>query len=214
MNSTVELIYVHDPMCSWCWGYQPILPEVISAVVNEVPVRRLLGGLAPDSDVPMPAAQQQAIQGYWRRIEQELGRPFNYDFWKLNTPRRSTYPACRAVLAAAEQQAEVAMIDAIQQAYYQRAMNPSNLEVLCQLAAELGLDEAQFRESISSQKVVDKFSEELLEVQRLPVQGFPTWVFRAGSDAVALPLDYHSAEPTISAVRTLLQAPAVRRHRS
>jgi hypothetical protein len=50
------LVYVHDPMCSWCWGFDPVLRELVSSLPEGVAVRRLLGGLAPDSDEPMPAS--------------------------------------------------------------------------------------------------------------------------------------------------------------
>jgi protein-disulfide isomerase-like protein with CxxC motif len=53
------------------------------------------------------------------------GTEFNFDFWTKCQPRRDTYKACRAVIAASQQNAEEAMIEAIQKAYYLRAMNPS-----------------------------------------------------------------------------------------
>lgn len=88
--------YVHDPMCSWCWAHRPqwtLLEQAINRL--DIPVQYLLGGLAPDSDVPMPKEQIAAISGYWKKIEALLGTKFNHDFWTENTPRRSTYPACR-----------------------------------------------------------------------------------------------------------------------
>jgi protein-disulfide isomerase-like protein with CxxC motif len=48
------LIYVHDPMCSWCWGFADVYEELLEQLPPEVEIRRLLGGLAPDSDAPMP----------------------------------------------------------------------------------------------------------------------------------------------------------------
>ena len=39
-----------------------------------------------------------------RRIEGRIpGVRFNFDFWTHCTPKRSTYPACRAVIAARAQ---------------------------------------------------------------------------------------------------------------
>ena len=29
------LYYVADPMCSWCWGFQPVLEKVKEAVPEE-----------------------------------------------------------------------------------------------------------------------------------------------------------------------------------
>ncbi len=134
------LFYLHDPMCSWCWGFRPVWDEIQVKLRNEFPELNLVyvaGGLAPDCDDPMPLEMCSAIEGYWKRIATELGATFNHAFWTENTPRRSTYLACRAVLAAKRQHREHQMVDAIQQGYYLRAMNPSDEEVLIQLAGEV-----------------------------------------------------------------------------
>ena len=33
------LYYVADPMCSWCWGFQPVLEKVKEAVPERVITR-------------------------------------------------------------------------------------------------------------------------------------------------------------------------------
>jgi putative protein-disulfide isomerase len=55
-------------------------------------------------------------------------------------PRRSTYAACRAVIAARRQNPgyEEKMILAIQQAYYLEARNPADSHTLIELASEIG----------------------------------------------------------------------------
>ncbi|MCV5276703.1 hypothetical protein OFC49_38835, partial [Escherichia coli] len=60
----------------------------------------VVGGLAPDTNLPMPPEMQQKLEGIWKQIETQLGTKFNYDFWKLCTPVRSMYQSCLAVIAA------------------------------------------------------------------------------------------------------------------
>ena len=154
-NSSI-LYYVHDPMCSWCWAFVPTWTKVKEALSSHFDVRYVVGGLAPDSAQVMPKDMQQTIQGYWRNIMQRVpGTEFNFDFWEKCEPRRSTYPACRAVIAAGLQQpgADRLMIRAIQDAYYLRAMNPSDDSTLIALAVEQGLDEVQFVKDLASDQV-------------------------------------------------------------
>jgi len=92
-------------MCSWCWGYKPRLAELEQALPPGVDLVYLLGGLAADTEQPMPQEMQQFLQQTWRKIALQLGTQFNHDFWHLNSPKRSTYPANRAVLAAEKQAA-------------------------------------------------------------------------------------------------------------
>ena len=67
MNCT--LFYVHDPMCSWCWAFKPALTELHAPLPESVRLQRVLGGLAPDSDVPMPLQMQQVMQQTWQQIQ-------------------------------------------------------------------------------------------------------------------------------------------------
>jgi len=131
------LYFYHDPMCSWCWGYRPVSDRLFASLPNSVELVKIVGGLAPDSDEPMPQNLLEGLPKAWSRIHDLLGTEFNFDFWSKCKPRRSTYPACRAVLAADNQNKYDEMIDAIQHAYYLRAMNPSDLVTLETLAGSL-----------------------------------------------------------------------------
>jgi len=184
------LFYVHDPMCSWCWGHRPQWTQLQAALPDSVLVKNVVGGLAPDSDNIMPLAQQQAISGYWKKIESMLGTQFNHDFWLQNTPRRSTYPACRSVISARWQDAEEKMIVAIQEAYYLIAKNPSDIETHIQLAAELGLDTGKFAADLCSEKLEKIFMQELQFARSLPINGFPSMVLQHQGQAHVIPLDY------------------------
>ena len=198
--------YVHDPMCSWCWAHRPQWAQLEQALTTlDVTVQYVLGGLAPDSDVPMPEEQMAAISGYWRKIEALLGTEFNYDFWTKNTPRRSTYPACRAVLAAAWQGAEIDMILALQQAYYLRAMNPSDQSTHRLLAQELNLDVNRFISDLNSEALEQAFVEQLSFAQSLPIQGFPSMVLQHKGHLSGIVLDYKDHRGALAQVKETLR---------
>ena len=96
----------------------------------------VMGGLARDSDDPMPEETRAYVQMNWREVTKTTGAEFNWDFWRKCKPRRSTYPACRAVLAAGAQREDAVpeMFDAIQRAYYREARNPSDIDTLTAVA--------------------------------------------------------------------------------
>ncbi len=198
------LYYYHDPMCSWCWGYRPVADQLFACLAADVTRVNVLGGLAPDSDEPMPEHQRRAIAGYWKNIEELLGTEFNYRFWSECEPRRSTYPACRAVIAAALQKREEAMTDAIQRAYYLRAMNPSNLSTLETLAAELELDTDQFARDIQSSRVETELRRQIQFSRQSPIRGFPSLALEHDSGLIAVQQDYHSAQVSLDHLQELL----------
>ena len=198
-----DLYYVHDPMCSWSYAFAPVWGRVREAVGKVVTIRTMLGGLAPDTDTPMPAEMRAKIQSTWQRIEEVVpGTAFNYDFWSRCQPRRSTYPACRAVIAARAQGAEHehAMVAAIQRAYYREAKNPSLVQTLTALAAELGLDTALFRVTLASEACERALQAEIGRSLSLGVRGFPTLMLVSGRTGMAVQHDYNDAELTVSRV--------------
>lgn len=177
-------------MCSWCWAYRPTMLQLRENLPAAVTWQNVLGGLAPDNDQPMPEQTRLMVQGHWRQIESSLGTKFNFDFWAENQPRRDTYKACRAVIAASRQGAEEEMIESIQKAYYLRAMNPSEVPVLVELAVELGLDRGLFQADLGSAQTHSELHRQLLLRDKLMVRSFPSLVFEQGSRHKFISHDY------------------------
>ncbi len=199
------LYYVHDPMCSWCWGFKPTWTEIKTKLPEQVELKYLLGGLAPDSNEPMLETMQSDIAGYWRRIQQHIpGTEFNFDFWDKCEPRRSTYPACRAVIAARQQNPdlELEMIEKIQYAYYMDAKNPSDDSTLISLATDLGLDKDQFEKELNALETQQQLESEMMLGRQIGAQGFPSMILVKDQQAQYLPLDYNSAEKTLQIIKS------------
>ena len=198
------LYYVHDPMCSWCWGFSRALTELLEKLPKEIEVQRVLGCLAPDSEVPMPQSMQVQIQNNWSRIEDTIiDVKFNFDFWTKNTARRSTFPACRAVLAAREQgiRYDLEMTRAIQRAYYQEARNPSDNAILVEIANELGLNKSKFERDLLSNKVQENLNTEILLSRKLYVESFPSLVLKIVDTTYSIVIDYNNSEVMLDKIR-------------
>ena len=200
-----KLIYVHDPMCSWCYGFSKTYMQLIEKLSEDIEVVRLLGGLAPDTDEIMPESTRQMVQQNWGRISEVIpGVVFNYDFWTKCQPRRATYPACRAVIAAREQGEEFddAMTRQIQQAYYQQAQNPSENETLVELAGEIGLDQDRFLEQLTADQTHQQLLDEIATVRSIGISGFPSLVLQKDDRLESVLVNYTDVE----AMLTLIQA--------
>ncbi|RKZ34321.1 MAG: DsbA family protein [Gammaproteobacteria bacterium] len=205
---TAILFYVHDPMCSWCWAFRPVWQEICERIPAEVETQRFLGGLAPDSDAPMPESMGAYLQQTWRTIQQRVpGTEFNFEFWSRCNPRRSTYPACRAVIAAGRQDSAKSepMILAIQQAYYLDARNPSDTSTLVELAQEMGLDAQRFAADLDSEDVRRLHVDDLVRGEGYGVQGYPSLLLDMSGQVQHIPYDYTDPTPSLNAVRRALQ---------
>lgn len=197
------LYYIHDPMCSWCWGFRPVWNEVQQSLSGRFDIRYILGGLAPDSDEAMPLPMQHAISDTWKRIQQEIpDTAFNFDFWTLSQPRRSTYPACRAIIACRNQQPQLAstMLLSIQQAYYLQAKNPSDLNVLLELSEKLGLDVKRFANDIQSDLCQNALLKEIEFCRSIGVNSFPSLILKHGKSYTSIDIDYNNSKNILDQV--------------
>jgi putative protein-disulfide isomerase len=194
-------------MCSWCWAFRPALLSLLEGLSKEVEVVRLLGGLAPDNEQLMPEETRLFVQGHWQAIEQQIPKTkFNYDFWVNCEPRRSTYPSCRAVIAARYQGQEfdTRMTFAIQQAYYLDARNPSLVSILIELSDELGLDKEKFALDIKSLKTDEILRQEIKQTRRLGLNSFPGLLLDNGEKQSRINPDYLNADVMLEKINQYL----------
>ncbi len=201
------LIYAHDPMCSWCWAFAPTWQQIESQLPAGIQAQVILGGLAPDSQEPMPEQMQQHLQGVWRQIAERVpGTRFNFDFWTSCSPRRSTWPACRAMIVAEQLQSGTGkkMSTAIQHAYYLNAQNPSDDDTLFSLADDLGLDVADFSKALHSPETRAIHQQQMALCQSLGIQGFPSLALTIDKQAQRVALDYNSAAVTIDHLESIM----------
>lgn len=179
-----------DPMCAWCYAFSPEIEEFLQNH-STLEIEYIMGGLAPDSDIPMDENLRETISSYWYEIEEKTRVVFNHNYWKENTPYRSTYIACRAVISAEylEENSSSKMVKAIQNAYYKEARNPSLKETLVDCAISLGFDERKFVEVLNSKETEQKLQEHLNITYSLQVRGFPA-LFLVNDKREAYPLTW------------------------
>ena len=198
------LIYVADPMCSWCWGFAPVLEEVCAAL-PAAGFELVLGGLAPDDDAPMDEATRRYVQGAWDAVEARTGARFNRDFWTRCAPRRSTWPACRAVLVAEELApgSGGALFRALQRAYYLEARNPSEPDTLRAVFGEVvaGADLEAFAAALDGEPARAELTRHLRRRDELGAPSFPTLLLAREGGVHLLARGYAPAPAVLERLR-------------
>lgn len=195
-------------MCSWCYAFSCSWAALNLALPENIEVIYVLGGLAPDTSEPMSLDIQKHIQQAWRQIEQTVsGIQFNWSFWSQNQPIRSTYPACRAILAARKQRKEamLPMLHAIQQAYYQHAQNPSLFTTLEQCAGKIGLDRKIFDEDLNSSGIMQALQHEIQLARRLGAHSFPALRLLHNGGIFPIKADYVNSQTMLNEINRVIR---------
>ena len=198
-----KLYYIHDPMCSWCYAFKKSYDELINLLPNNIEVVNIVGGLAKETNEIMPKQMQESIENIWYEIEQRTGTKFNHDFWRVCKPKRSTYPACKAVLCAKEQNMENEMINAIQKAYYLEAKNPSDVDTLLDLAKNLNLDFDKFKNDLKGDYSQKLLEDDLEKRNKLKAFSFPTLLLQYKKEIYPIQIDFKNSKNMLKQIEDL-----------
>jgi putative protein-disulfide isomerase len=190
MTTGAHLIYFADPMCSWCWGFAPVIAAIEETWGERLPIRVVMGGLRPGTTTPMSDAAREDLRRHWREVTQASGQPFGAQ--ALSTPGfvYDTDPAARAVVALRRLApgATVAFLHRTQKAFYVDGEDVTDPEVLTTLAGEFGVDAGAFSTSLREERTRQETWSDYATSRNAGVTGFPTVILGPRHDGAFLPI--------------------------
>jgi predicted DsbA family dithiol-disulfide isomerase len=109
------------------------------------------------------------LMSLWLEVSAESGMPTDPRLW-TQSPLASTYPACQAVKAAAEQGAEAGYryLRRIREGVMCERRKLDHVEALIAEAGPAGLDTSRFEIDIRSNAIIEAFAKDLEEVRAVP----------------------------------------------
>jgi putative protein-disulfide isomerase len=179
----LHFIYFADPMCSWCYGFAPVIRTLADQFEGRLPVRMIMGGLRAGNTKPMTEKDREYIRGAWTRVGEASGQPFDFSFFEREHFVYDTEPACRAVVTMRRLAPEKALAfkARVSRAFYGENQDTTDVKVLAALAPEFDIDAERFElEMLSADARNDTFRD-FLTSQQAGVQGFP--LLAAGTEA-------------------------------
>lgn len=171
-----RLIYVMDPMCSWCWGFAPVMQALADQALEQgVSLELRVGGLRREQMVMDQAGRERTVS-YWQAVHSATGQPFNLGQGLPEGLIYDTEPVCRALVAARGLDgARVWSLSLlIQQAFYERGQDVTQAALLVALAEEAGLPRSQFAERYDDPATGIATAADFTWVENLGIAGFPT----------------------------------------
>jgi putative protein-disulfide isomerase len=171
-----HLIYVADPMCSWCWGFAPVIDAVSSRFGDDLPIRLIMGGLRPGTTEPMTEPARRSTRAHWEHVHEASGQPFDMAFFDREGFVYDTEPAARAVVVVRRSGTAPALayLKAVQHAFYAENRDVTDPEVLAEVANEAGLGRDGFPDAIRSEETRQETWTDFAISQKAGITGFPT----------------------------------------
>jgi putative protein-disulfide isomerase len=214
----MKLIYVGDPMCSWCYGFGKEL-TALTALHPELPLQIMVGGVRAGATDILDDSGKQFRLGHWARVEELSGLEFNRKaFLARENFVYDTEPVCRAVVTArklAPQADLLAVFRALQNAFYVDGLDTTDGLVLAQVAvaalekAGHASSEAEFYRNWIAPATIEATQAEFAHVRATGVRSFPALLLEVDDQLIEISPGYASAAQLESRLNAVLsQTPA------
>jgi putative protein-disulfide isomerase len=174
-----EIIYVGDPMCSWCWGMAPVVEYL--ARRPDVDMRIVVGGLRPGSAAqPLDDELRRVLTHHWESVAERTGQPFDPAGLRREGWLYDTEIPARAVVTMRRlaPEHELGMFTRIQQAFYAEGGDVTDPAAYPALVKELDVDESAFMDMLLSDESRTAAWDDFAAARELGVAGFPTVLLR------------------------------------
>ncbi len=192
-----RLLYVMDPMCSWCWGFAPVFDALAAqAQAADVSLHLVAGGLRPGTAQSLDGASRDYILKHWRAVAERTGQAFRFDGALPEGFVYDTEPASRALVALRSLAADKVwpLVQAIQQAFYVEGRDVTRPAILVELAEQLGMPRQAFAAAFDSAAQRVATQADFAWAQNLGIAGFPTLLAERNGQLALLTNGYQPLE--------------------
>jgi putative protein-disulfide isomerase len=200
----LQFIYFADPMCSWCYGFAPVMRALRRRYGDVLPIRPVMGGLRPGTTKPMPEKARQSLVGHWDEIGELTGQPFDHSLETREGFVYDTDPAARAVVLARRTSQADALdyLERAHTAFYAEGRDVTDVAVLADLAAEQGFDRGAFEAAMADEGLKQETWRDYAISQRAGATGFPTLIVGPNADGTyaLVTRGYQGPEPILASI--------------
>lgn len=198
----MNLIYIADPMCSWCYGFGKSMDALLERPEDAAPLQLALvmGGLRPYTNEPLAEGRADEIVGHWEHVHAATGLPF------ATSPAIAlrqaefiydTEPASRATIVVRTLWPHHVWryFKTVQRAFYAEGKNIVRSDVLADVAEQLGLPRADFESAFASEAMQEATRQDFAQSQAWGIRGFPALLAESGGQLHLVSHGYQAEEP-------------------
>jgi predicted DsbA family dithiol-disulfide isomerase len=175
---TVQVRFYTDPVCPWSWAGEPALRRLMWEFDGELEFVWVMGGLArqygreyrdEDGNIGGGSDCFSDLISHWLKVAAEGMMPTDPRLW-TESPLTSTYPACQAVKAAAEQgwEAGYRYLRRVREGIMFERRKLDHADALIAVAGPAQIERQRFEIDLSSNAITEAFGADLDEVRDPP----------------------------------------------
>ena len=192
--SMQEIVYIADPMCSWCWAIAPKVDQL--SAETELPVRVVMGGLrrGPDA-VEMTPRAVATWTAHWQKVASTSGQPFDPVGLRPDWIYDTHVPSL-AVVAMRELRPDltVEFLSRVQRAFFSEGKDVTDRTVVAPLIEPFDIDPEGFGVLRGTPHIEQATLDDYGWAQGIGATAFPTLMFATKTWARAIAIGYATVE--------------------
>lgn len=199
------LIYIGDPMCSWCYGLSDELSTVLEHYEGTLDYELVMGGLRPYNTETM-SDLKDFLTHHWEDVHQASGQEFDYQILDDDTITYDTEPPSRAVMIVRELDASVGFefFKLVQKTFYKENRNMHLVESYFDIVEEVGLDIDIFKSKFESDVAKVAIRSDFNRSSELGVRSFPTILLIKDGKQIVVARGYATSKKIIENIDQIL----------
>ena len=201
-----EIIYIGDPMCSWCWGISNHL-RLLKDHFRQFHFRIVVGGLRPGGGDSWDEGMKTFLRHHWEEVNKRSGQPFGRKLFDLNYFNYDTEPSCRAVVASRKWMGiyEFEFFEAVARKFYVENEDPKEVNFYQSICEQFAVPFEDFATSFFSDKIRQETYAEFQLNRNWGVRGYPTVLFRMEKKHYQITHGYSDFSAMKVAVKQILE---------
>lgn len=206
-----QIVYIADPMCSWCYGFAP---EIESVAKNHdlFAFKLVMGGLRPGGEERI-SSMGNFLREHWEQVHERSGREFSYDILENTDFVYNTEPACRAVRVVEEMNEKMAFpfFKRVQKAFYYENKDTNKTETYLELLEEFELNKEAFSSLFDSESAKKWVEDDFRFAGQLGIKGFPSVIVFHKGQGYLMSKGYEPADNIAMRIQSMLGAEATKK---
>lgn len=181
MKDTV--FYFYDALCSWCYGFSPVIKKFREDFGNDYQVEVISGGMQ-SGDRKQPVSDiKDYLKGAYKNVTDRTGVEFGEKFMEvLEDGHRilDSVPPSIALSVVKDVKPEKALdfASSIQEAIYYSGIDWNNPEAYVPYAENIGIERELFLNKFGEEKYLQKAREDFKMAGDFGINGFPSVVLK------------------------------------
>ncbi|WP_017259185.1 DsbA family protein [Pedobacter arcticus] len=174
----LEIIYVYDALCGWCYGFSGVMSKLYQQYKNEFDFEVLSGGMIlGDREGPI-SDSAELIKTHTPRLQETTGVVFGEGFWKVLEEGTQFQSSEKPAIALAvfksffPEQAVLFAAD-LQKAKYTNGVDLSLDESYLPIIEQYGIATEDFLQKLNSEEFKKAAYYEFALAKQLQVSGYP-----------------------------------------